>query len=79
MAVLTTNARKQLGAAQFAVPAKAPATGSYPIPDPAHAENALARSSDKAVAATVKTAVKKKFPSMKVGGAASMIASKKLV
>jgi hypothetical protein len=43
VAKLTTKARKGLKKSQFAIPAKAPGSGSYPIPDKSHAQNALAR------------------------------------
>lgn len=43
MAKLTTKKRKSLPKSDFAVPGKAPGSGSYPIPDKAHARNALAR------------------------------------
>lgn len=69
MAKLTTKARKAIPKTSFAVPSKAPASGSYPIPDAGHAKAALARSVGKPVAAQVKSAVKKKFPGMAVGGA----------
>lgn len=64
MSVLKAANRKALPKKDFAVPAKAPASGSYPIPDKAHARNALARSSGKPVAAKVKAAVAKKFPAI---------------
>lgn len=68
MAKLNTAARKDLSTSQFAVPSKAPASGSYPIPDKAHAQNALARSAGKPVAPQVKAAVKKKYPGIGVKG-----------
>lgn len=43
MAILSTSDRKSLGKSQFAIPGKAPGSGSYPIPDESHAKNALAR------------------------------------
>ena len=61
---LTAAARKRIPRSQFAVPSKAPGSGSYPIPDRRHAANALARSSGKAVAAKVRAAVRKKYPAM---------------
>lgn len=64
MAKLTVKARKAIPKTSFAVPSKAPASGSYPIPDQSHAVNALARSAGKPVEAQVKAAVKKKFPSI---------------
>lgn len=56
--------RKTLPKKDFAVPSKAPKSGSYPINDANHARNALARSSGKPVATQVKAAVKRKFPSI---------------
>lgn len=64
MAKLTTNARKKISKSNFAVPSKAPGSGSYPIEDKAHARNALARSSGKPVAGQVKAAVAKKYPDL---------------
>lgn len=70
MAKLTAKQRKGLIKSSFAVPGKAktPAgkakSGSYPIPDASHARNALARSAGKPVAAKVRAAVSKKFPSI---------------
>ena len=70
MAKLNMAARKALPKQDFAVPAKAPKSGSYPINNASHARNALARSAGKPVAAKVKAAVKRKFPS--IGQAKSM-------
>lgn len=69
MAKLNTAARKDLSKSSFAVPSKAPGSGSYPIPDSSHAQNALARSAGKPIEGQVKAAVKKKFPSMGIAGA----------
>lgn len=66
-AVLTTAARKRIPKSSFAIPSKAPGSGSYPIHDLAHARNALARSSGKPEEATVKAAVYKKYPQLKSG------------
>lgn len=66
-AVLTTAARKRIPRSSYAIPSKAPGSGSYPIPDLAHARNALARVSGKPEEATVKAAVYKKFPQLKPG------------
>lgn len=68
MAKLNTQDRKDLSKSQFAVPAKAPKSGSYPIPDASHARDALARSSGKPVAERVRAAVKRKYPGMGVKG-----------
>ena len=64
MAKLSTAARKAIPKKDFAVPSKAPASGSYPIPDRSHAANALARSSGKPVAAQVRAKVHAKYPDM---------------
>lgn len=74
---LTTKQRKVIPKQDFAVPSKAPASGSYPINSISHARNALARSSGKAVQAQVKQAVKKKYPGIAVG-AKGYMASKKM-
>jgi hypothetical protein len=69
---LSTNSRKRLAkkgkASNFAAPEKAPGHGSYPIPDLAHARNALARAAqqnDPALEARVRRAVYRKFPELK--------------
>lgn len=67
MADLTSRQRDDLGKSQFAIPEKAPGSGSYPIPDLAHARNALARCSGKPEAARVRAAVYRKFPQLKSG------------
>jgi hypothetical protein len=62
---LSTEARKSLPKKSFAVPGKRPGSGSYPIPDEAHARNALARVSQHgspAEQARVRAAVRRKFP-----------------
>lgn len=64
MAELTPKKRKNLKDSSFAIPSKAPGPGSYPIHDRAHAANALARSSGKPEAATVRKKVKQKYPNM---------------
>lgn len=75
---MSARARRALPKSDFALPASAAkspvkgAKGSYPIPNAAHARNALARVSQHgtpAQQATVKAKVKAKFPSIKVGGA----------
>lgn len=43
MAKLTAAARNALPKPVFGVPSKAPGSGSYPMPDRAHAANAKAR------------------------------------
>jgi len=72
MAELTTKARKKLPKGDFALPGKGEGpqgkgAGSYPIPDRAHAQNALARVSQHgspSEKAKVRAAVKKKYPDM---------------
>lgn len=59
---LTAAMRKRIPKSQFAVPSKAPGSGSYPIEDESHARNALARSSGKPVAAAVAAKVHARFP-----------------
>ena len=56
MAKLTTSKRKALPKTVFAVPSKAPGSGSYPIPDKAHAAIAKSRAAQFASPA-VKAAV----------------------
>lgn len=71
MGVLTTKQRKKLKTSQFAIPGKAPASGSYPINDATHARNALARVSQHGTPEEkkkVRAAVKRKFPSIKMKG-----------
>ena len=70
MAKLTAAARKRVPASKTAVPSKrtkagGAVSGSYPIPDIAHARNALARSSGKAVAGQVRAKVYAKYPSLR--------------
>ena len=60
---LSTKKRRQLSKKQFALPGKR----KYPIPDKAHARNALARVAQSGTAAEqkkVRAAVKKRFPSI---------------
>jgi len=71
MAILSTKARKALPPKSFAIPSKAPGSGSYPIPDPSHARNALARVSQfgsPEEKAAVRAKVNAKFPG--IGGLA---------
>lgn len=59
----TTAERKKLSKRVFALPGKR----KYPIPDKAHARNALARVAQKGTPAeqkTVRAAVKRRFPSI---------------
>lgn len=67
MAKLTGKQRKKLPKKAFAIPSKR----KYPIPDKAHARNALARVSahgTKAQKKAVRAAVTKRFPSLKKTG-----------
>jgi hypothetical protein len=71
MSVLTTKQRKKISKKKFAIPSKAPESGSYPIPDAAHARNALARVSQHgtpAEKATVRAKIKREYPSIQQGG-----------
>jgi len=67
MATLTSQQRRNLPKKSFVFPSRAPASGSYPIPDRSHAANALARvsqhgsSSEKAA---VRAKVHSKYPDM---------------
>ncbi len=62
MAKLTTSARKRLPKSDFAEERDR----KYPIPDAAHARDALARSSGKPEHAAVVAAVRRKFPKIKI-------------
>jgi hypothetical protein len=72
MAVLTAKRRRAMPSASFALPGKGEGksgkgAGSYPIPDRAHAQNALARVSQhgsSAEKATVRAKVRAKYPGM---------------
>jgi len=77
MAKLTAADRKAIPKKDFAVPSKAPKSGSFPINDENHARNALARSAGKPVASQVKAAVKKKYPSMGQAGGLKGFAAKR--
>jgi hypothetical protein len=60
---LSTKQRKKLSKKEFALPGKR----KYPIPDKAHARNALARVAQHGTPAEqkkVKAAVKRRFPSV---------------
>jgi hypothetical protein len=67
MADLSTKQRASLPKGDFAIPEKAPGPGSYPIPDLAHARDALSRSSGKPEEARVRAAVHRKFPQLREG------------
>ena len=64
MGDFTSAFRKKLPKSAFAIPEKAPGSGSYPIPDLVHARDALARAGGKPVEARVRAAVHKKFPEL---------------
>lgn len=66
MAPLTTKARNKLPAKAFALPKER----AFPIQDASHARNALARAhfASPAEQATIKSKVKKRFPSIAVEG-----------
>ena len=70
MAKLTTRGRKSLPKSAFALPStrsKSGGKGGYPIEDKAHARNALARVAQHGTPAQkvkVRTAVKRKYPSI---------------
>lgn len=75
MAKLPASKRNKLSKSSFALPGKSAAKagghgkakGAYPIPDASHARNALARVSQhgtSAQKATVRAAVKRKFPAI---------------
>jgi hypothetical protein len=67
VAELTTKARKRLPKKQFAIPGKAPGSGSYPIHDKVHARNALARVAQHgspSEKARVRAAVHRKYPDL---------------
>lgn len=71
MSVLSSAMRRKMPKKSFAIPGKAPESGSYPIPDASHARNALARVSQfgsPAEKSRVRSAVRRKFGSIKVGG-----------
>lgn len=61
MAKLTAADRRSLPASTFVFPDKAPGPGSYPIPDRAHAVDALSRASGKPEESAVRSAVCRKF------------------
>lgn len=75
MAMLSSKARAHLPKTSFAIPSRVKTgpnggkqtSGAYPIPDAAHARNALARVSQHgtpAQQAQVRAAVHRKFPSI---------------
>lgn len=65
MGKLDAAARKALPKSDFAIPSKAPGSGSYPIEDANHARDALARAAGKPEQAAVDRAVYNKYPELK--------------
>lgn len=66
MAKLTAEQRKKLPNSAFAGPDR-----SYPVNDPSHARNALARAAQNAgpaLQSKIKAKVKSRFPGIAVGG-----------
>lgn len=59
MSKLTSAERAALPKSAFVFPAKAPGSGSYPIPDKAHARNAAARATQNGSPAVIKAVHKK--------------------
>jgi hypothetical protein len=78
MGKLTGAKRNKMPSSDFALPGRGKGksgkgSGSYPIPDKAHARDALARGAQHASSgelATIKRAVHRKFPGIKIKGAA---------
>lgn len=67
MARLNAQQRRDLPKSDFAIPGKAPGSGSYPIPDKAHARAAESRVSQfgtPAEKAQVRAAVHRRYPAM---------------
>jgi hypothetical protein len=64
VAALSWKRRRQLPHSDFAIPEKAPDSGSYPIEDKAHARDALSRVSGKPEAPRVRAAVRRRYPSI---------------
>ncbi len=65
MAKLTAAQRKNMSKSSFAIPSKAPKSGSYPIEDPNHARAALSmvsRFGSSAEKAMVRKKVAKRYP-----------------
>ncbi len=64
MAKLTTADRKKISPSKFGVPSKAPGSGSYPMPDKAHAINAEARASGKPEEKQVRAKAHQLYPGL---------------
>lgn len=73
---LTARQRQEMPKSDFALPGKGEGpkgagAGSYPIPDKAHARNALARAAQHASPserATIERKVHEKYPGIEIGG-----------
>lgn len=76
MSKLNAAARKRIPKSKFAIPEKAPGSGSYPIEDRRHAANALSRSSGKPVAGRVRAAVARAYPGLGKTKMSSSLGSK---
>jgi hypothetical protein len=73
MARLKMAQRRALARSSFAIPSKAPGSGSYPIPDRGHAISALSRVAQhgtSAEQAQVRAKVRARFPALGKGNAA---------
>lgn len=73
MARLTMKQRRELPKGDYAIPSKAPESGSYPINDKSHARAALsmvAAHGDSAEKQQVRKAVAEKYPSIEQGESA---------
>lgn len=66
---LTSKARNKLPSSTFALPSER----KFPISNPSHARNALARAANRSpgIKAKVRAKVKAKFPSIKIDGGKS--------
>jgi hypothetical protein len=64
MAKLNAAARRAVPKSEFGVPSKAPASGSYPMPDRSHAVNAMARASGKPVEAQIRAKAHHLYPGL---------------
>jgi len=78
MSRLTTPQRNALPSSDFVEPAKR----AYPIPNKAHARSALqlgAKNAGPALLSKIKSDVKRKFPSIKIGGKSNLPKAKRLI
>jgi hypothetical protein len=66
MSVLSTKARKELPRSEYAIPEKAPGSGSYPIPDKRHAQAALRleHNASPSEQSRIEAAVHREFPTV---------------